>query len=258
LLFPFTFTIFSSMNNVFPHKSKSSCPIKCSSRRFRFTQTYKNCFSAVTNVTRKCLNITSYRLSYCRSQWPRGLRLRSAAARLLRSWVRIPPGAWIFVCCECCVLSRTGLCNELITRLEESYRQWCVVVCDLETSRMRRPWPALGRSVKEKKDCLDFNINDGLHTVEKCMFEQDKQWTYNVTLRRVRVIAVAVGKQYYKFWVYVYSLKYTACIVYPSCYVVICGLSDSKYLTLRLLISYIYGAPILDVSRSHTTTQQSR
>ena len=30
------------------------------------------------------------------------------------------------------------------------------------------------------------------------------------------------------------------------------------YLTLRLLMSYIYGAPILDVSRSHTTTQHSR
>jgi len=30
------------------------------------------------------------------------------------------------------------------------------------------------------------------------------------------------------------------------------------YLTLRLLMSYIHGAPILDVSRSHTTTQHSR
>ena len=29
-------------------------------------------------------------------------------------------------------------------------------------------------------------------------------------------------------------------------------------LTLRRLMSYIYGAPILDVSRSHTTTQHSR
>ena len=29
-------------------------------------------------------------------------------------------------------------------------------------------------------------------------------------------------------------------------------------LTLRLLMSYTYGAPILDVSRSHTTTQHSR
>jgi len=31
-----------------------------------------------------------------------------------------------------------------------------------------------------------------------------------------------------------------------------------RSLTLRLLMSYIYGAPILDVSRSHTTTQHSR
>ena len=76
---------------------------------------------------------------YSRSQWPRGLRRRSAAARLLRSWVRIPPGAWMFVCCECRVLSGRGLCDELITRPEESYRLWCVVVCDLETSKMRRP-----------------------------------------------------------------------------------------------------------------------
>ena len=31
-----------------------------------------------------------------------------------------------------------------------------------------------------------------------------------------------------------------------------------KFLTFRLLMSYIYGAPILDVSRSHTATQHSR
>jgi hypothetical protein len=31
-----------------------------------------------------------------------------------------------------------------------------------------------------------------------------------------------------------------------------------KLLTFRLLMSYIYGAPILDVSRSHTTTHHSR
>jgi len=61
---------------------------------------------------------------------------RPQAACLLRSWVRIPLGAWIFVCCECRVLSGRGLCDELITRPEESYRLCCVVVCDLETSRM--------------------------------------------------------------------------------------------------------------------------
>ena len=55
----------------------------------------------------------------CRSQWPGGLKRRSAAARLLRSWVRIPPGG-MDVCCECCVLSDRGLCYELITRPEVS------------------------------------------------------------------------------------------------------------------------------------------
>ena len=38
------------------------------------------------------------------------------------------------------MLSGRGLCDELITRLEEFYRLWCVVVCDLETSRMVTPY----------------------------------------------------------------------------------------------------------------------
>jgi hypothetical protein len=93
----------------------------------------------------------------CRSQWPRVLRCRSVAAHLPRSWVRIPPGAWIFVCCECCVLSDRGLCDELITHPEEFYRLWYVVVCDLEISRMRRrPWPALGRRATAQRETLDI------------------------------------------------------------------------------------------------------
>jgi len=36
-----------------------------------------------------------------------------------------------------CVLSGRVLCDKLITHPEESYRLWCVVVYDLETSRMR-------------------------------------------------------------------------------------------------------------------------
>ena len=85
-------------------------------------------------------NLRSVMGVMCRSQWPRGLRRRFAAARLLRSWVRIPPGGWMFVCCECRVLSGRGLCDELITRPEESYRLCRVVVCDLETSRIGAPY----------------------------------------------------------------------------------------------------------------------
>ena len=91
------------------------------------------------NPTRRKRFNTSMKVT-SRSQWPRGLSRRSAAARLLRSWVRIPPEAWMFVCCECCVLSSRGLCDELITRPVESYRLCCVVVCDLETSRMGAPY----------------------------------------------------------------------------------------------------------------------
>ena len=63
-----------------------------------------NCSFSATNIiypTRKM----------CRSQRPRGLRRRSTAARLLRSWVRISPGAWIFVVSAVCYrveVSATG------------------------------------------------------------------------------------------------------------------------------------------------------
>jgi hypothetical protein len=42
-------------------------------------------------------------------------------------------------------LSGRGLCDELITRPEESYRLWCVVVCDLVNLKN-----ALGRSATTK------------------------------------------------------------------------------------------------------------
>ena len=69
-----------------------------------------------------------------RSQWPRGLGRRSAAARLLGLLVRISLWVGRFVCCESCMFSGRGLCDELITRPEKSFRVWCVVECDLETS----------------------------------------------------------------------------------------------------------------------------
>jgi hypothetical protein len=55
------------------------------------------------------------------------------------------------VCCECCVLSGRGFCDELIARPEESYRLWCVVVCDIDTSWMRRPWPTGGYCARNKQ-----------------------------------------------------------------------------------------------------------
>jgi hypothetical protein len=44
----------------------------------------------------------------------------------------------MFFYCECCVLSGRGLCDGLITRPEESYRLWHIVVCDQEILKTRR------------------------------------------------------------------------------------------------------------------------
>ena len=125
----------------------------------------------------------------CQSQWPRGLRRN----RLLRMWVRIPPGAWMSVCRECCVLSDRRLCDEPISRPDESYRQWCVVVCDLESLKMRRPWPTGGyckkksvydypqRSVVQPFDYifLAFYVHGSVHR-ESNLKLSNKMWLYSV------------------------------------------------------------------------------
>jgi len=83
---------------------------------------------------------------------------RSTAACLLRSWVRIPPGAWMSVCCECCVFSGRGLCDELTTRPEVSYGLWCVVVCGLENTSLvnekEGQGPLGGYRINRKKRCV--------------------------------------------------------------------------------------------------------
>jgi hypothetical protein len=61
-----------------------------------------------------------------RSQWSRGLRRGSAAARLLGLRFRISLGAWMSVPSERCVLKGRGLCDGPITRPEGSYQVWCV------------------------------------------------------------------------------------------------------------------------------------
>jgi hypothetical protein len=106
--------------------------------------------------TRSISKITS-RISVCTD--PRGcavLRRGSSAATLLRLRIRIPPGEWMSVSCEFCVLSGTGLCVELITRPEESYWVWCV--CDSEAQIMR-PWPTRGCYTRGEKKFGNVNIS---------------------------------------------------------------------------------------------------
>jgi len=72
------------------------------------------------------------------------------------------------------------------------------------------------------------------------------------------------GQQNIKFWKYINPLNTELNPIYY--FLALLGAHHFLYvsrirvklLTLRRLMSYIYGAPILDVSRSHTATQHSR
>jgi len=77
------------------------------------------------------------------------LRHKSAASRLLKLRVRIPPGAWMFFCRKCCQVevSATSLSPD-----QRDHTYCGASLCDLETSRLRRTWSALGRGAMEGKN----------------------------------------------------------------------------------------------------------
>jgi hypothetical protein len=58
----------------------------------------------------------------------------------------------------CCVLSGRGFCDELITRLEKSYRMWCIVVCDLENLKNEEATTRVGSQRKRKKKGLRLHL----------------------------------------------------------------------------------------------------
>jgi hypothetical protein len=67
----------------------------------------------------------------------KGIPLTAISSLGLR--VRIPRETWMYVSCECCVLSGGGLCDALITRPEKS--ECDVPECNREgsTTRMLKP-----------------------------------------------------------------------------------------------------------------------
>jgi hypothetical protein len=82
------------------------------------------------------------------------------------------------VCSECDVLSGRVLCDELITRPEESYRVWCVV-CDLETSWMRRPWPTGGCCAKKKKSFRYENKTNKCYEDMRMYYSKNLLWSFS-------------------------------------------------------------------------------
>ena len=66
-------------------------------------------------------------------------------------------------------MSGSGLCDELITRPEESYRQCCVVVCDLETSRMGAPYIYDISSLRVNKYIISYFV---YHSVQQIQYDR--------------------------------------------------------------------------------------
>jgi hypothetical protein len=120
------------------------------------------------------------------------------------------------VCCECCVLSGRGLYDGLITRPEESYRLWSVVVCDQETSLMRRPWPNWG-AVAQKKGFFESRVVN-LYTAR---FKTKKFYVFFWVFRRQNLIwrRGNTQKKTYKFqntakiWNKKFYVIFTECVL---------------------------------------------
>ena len=71
------------------------------------------------------------------------------------------------------MLSGRGLCDELITRPEESYRLCCVVVCDLETSRIGAIYIYNVRLLRVKKKILLRNLKRRPGPTQGCRAHDD-------------------------------------------------------------------------------------
>jgi len=85
------------------------------------------------------------------SQWPRCLRRRAAAARLLRFWVRIPPGAWMSVVSVVfCQVEVSATSRSLVQRSPTDCGASCVIWKPEKWGRHGTPWAAAPKGGKKR------------------------------------------------------------------------------------------------------------
>ena len=98
----------------------------------------------------------------CRSHWLRGLRSRSADARLLGLRVRIPPWEWVLVSFECFVLSEVSVSGWSL--IQRSPIECGVSECDRESSTMRSPWSTRScyteKKIRQTSSVYDCTVGD--------------------------------------------------------------------------------------------------
>jgi hypothetical protein len=106
----------------------------------------------------------TFTLVFCRSQWPRCLRRWSAAERFIGSWVRIPPGAWMFVSCTVFLSSGRGLCDGPIPRPDESYPMWCVCLSVIKW-KIKNPLHLLWTSRQKREGLRNISTSRSMCAV---------------------------------------------------------------------------------------------
>jgi hypothetical protein len=87
----------------------------------------------------------------------------------------------------CCVLSGRGLCNELITRPEESHRIWRVVVCDQETSWYEEAIAHAGLQSQRNKQHLHSMPNKVMLIIGKSYKNAFKRGCWGVAIYSARL-----------------------------------------------------------------------
>ena len=132
------------------------------------------------------------------SRWPRGQRRRSAASRLLGLRVRIRPGAWMSVCCGCCVLSDWSLVHRAPTERGVSK-------CGRGTSKKGGPGP-LGAVTSRKKKCefWAFYLSSGEVSALPACDAVWVGWCFSTSQRNCSLPLLVVrgprGRTYWNIW----------------------------------------------------------
>jgi hypothetical protein len=103
----------------------------------------------------------------------------------------------MYVCCECRVLSGRGLCDELITRPEESYRLWFVVVCDVENLvnvEDLAHWENLSRQKQTVAKCLKDRKCSQSEMFVACTCNHNNEGTLVILVTMIYVVTlVTIG-----------------------------------------------------------------
>ena len=129
---------------------------------------------------------------------------------------------------KCCLLSGTGLCDGPFTLPEQFCRVWCVWVWSQKTSKMKRPRPTRGVEPYRNQYLVRCNNRtfSPLHstrTLDRCVSLSFLGPSIFPDLPLPKTPSLS------------YSLNLLATGLNFTCHLII--------LILRLLISYIYGAP---------------